>query len=196
MKKAKRLIAVLLAFAMVFGLAACGPKENTATNNNAAGNTTPTTPTVDTTKPVYGGVLRMHLTSTATALCNLIKSVGHGFIAGCVEALGKRDFITQEISPWLADSWTYDEKTYTVTVKLHQGVKFHDGSDFDAEAVKWNNDMAKKNNRLSTAHNFNTEVVDKYTVKIIFDQFYLDWEQCALTSVNYYSKEAYEKNGE
>ena len=198
MKKAKRLVAVLLVLAMVFGLAACGPSGNGGNNaapvNNAAENNTNNAPSAP--QPVYGGVLRMHCPSTATALCNLIKSVGHGFIAGCVEALGKRDFITQEISPWLADSWTFDDKTNTVTVKLHQGVKFHDGSDFNAEVVKWCNDLAKKNNRLSTAHNFETEVVDNYTVKIIFDQFYLDWEQCALTSVNYYSKEAYEKNGE
>lgn len=52
---------------------------------------------------------------------------------------------TLEVEPALAESWKIsdDGKTYTFT--LRQGVKFHDGSNFDAEAVKFNFDrMLKK----------------------------------------------------
>lgn len=43
------------------------------------------------------------------------------------------------LKPGLAESWTVDEATKTKwTFKLRDGVKFHDGSAFNAEAVIWN----------------------------------------------------------
>lgn len=59
---------------------------------------------------------------------------------------------TFELKPGLAESWTEpDDKT--IVLKLRQGIKFHDGSDFNAAVAKWNVDrmishpksMAKQN---------------------------------------------------
>ena len=48
--------------------------------------------------------------------------------------------------PGLATSWAPDSTDRTKwTFKLREGVKFHDGSDFTAEAVVWNLDKLLKN---------------------------------------------------
>jgi peptide/nickel transport system substrate-binding protein len=52
-----------------------------------------------------------------------------------------RSDVTSKLIPSLADSWKVDDDTHTKwTFKLHPGVKFHDGTPFDAEAVVWNLD--------------------------------------------------------
>ncbi|WP_027133719.1 ABC transporter substrate-binding protein [Geminicoccus roseus] len=45
---------------------------------------------------------------------------------------------TLEVEPALAESWTISEDGLTYEFKLRQGVTFHDGTPFDAEAVKFN----------------------------------------------------------
>ncbi|RDL25330.1 glutathione ABC transporter substrate-binding protein GsiB [Serratia fonticola] len=72
----------------------------------------------------------------------------------------------------LADSYDVSKDGLTYTIKLQPGVKFHDGSAFNAEAVKVNLDRASNpDNRLKRYNLFKmidkTEVVDPTTVKIV-----------------------------
>lgn len=71
----------------------------------------------------------------------------------------------------LADSYDASPDGLTYTIKLHSGVKFHDGSAFNAAAVKVNLDRASNpDNRLKRYNLFKmidkTEAVDDLTVKI------------------------------
>ncbi|MDR7341740.1 glutathione transport system substrate-binding protein [Pantoea alhagi] len=75
----------------------------------------------------------------------------------------------------LAESYHASPDGLTWTIKLRSGVKFQDGTDFNADAVKVNLDRASdENNHLKRYNLFKhiatTEVVDPTTVKITLKQ--------------------------
>ena len=75
----------------------------------------------------------------------------------------------------LAESYSVSDDGKVYTVKLRQGVKFQDGTDFNAEAVKVNLDRASNPQSHLKRYNLyknidKTEVVDPQTVKIILKQ--------------------------
>lgn len=72
----------------------------------------------------------------------------------------------------LADGYQVSDDGLSYIIKLHPGVKFHDGSDFNAEAVKVNLDRASNPDSHLKRYNLfkmidKTEVVDPLTVKIV-----------------------------
>src|SRR6266581_6788835 len=73
--------------------------------------------------------------------------------------------------PVLAESYEATKDGLTYTVKLKKGIKFHDGTDFKADAVKVNLDrVTNPDNKLKRYGLYNnniakTEVVDDYTVR-------------------------------
>jgi peptide/nickel transport system substrate-binding protein len=71
-------------------------------------------------------------------------------------------------APALAESW--ELKGSTATFKLRKGVKFHDGSDFNAQIAKWNLDRfvtnPKSRFKSFLADVQSTEIVDDYNIKV------------------------------
>ena len=59
---------------------------------------------------------------------------------------------TLEVEPALAESWTISDDGMTYTFKLRDGVKFHDGTAFNAEAVKFNFDRMLDENHPVARH--------------------------------------------
>lgn len=99
-------------------------------------------------------------------------------IVNIYEGLTKYADDSTEVLPSLAESWQLSDDGLTYTFKLRQGVKFHDGTDFNAEAVKFNIDRQLPpkvdDNMPYAGFTFGTvkevKVIDDYTVEIVLTQ--------------------------
>jgi peptide/nickel transport system substrate-binding protein len=99
--------------------------------------------------------------------------------------------------PELAQSWDTSADGKSITFKLRQGVKFHDGSDFNAQAVKSNLDNLIPPQSKLISGITSVVVIDDYTVKINLSAYNnLILYQLAVNPVCYmYSPTALQKNG-
>jgi peptide/nickel transport system substrate-binding protein len=74
-----------------------------------------------------------------------------------------------DLAPMLAETWKVSDLK-TVEITLRKGIKFHDGSDFNAEAVKWNLDRVRTDSKSSgkavVSEIESVEVVDASTARI------------------------------
>ena len=150
------------------------PGAGTAADGRRQLSRGPAATTASAGAPKKGGTLRVALTVDVTLLDPLMsgskldRQVYHNLYDPLLvldEKLG--------IQPNLAESWqTPDPKT--LILKLRQGVKFHDGTDFNAEAARINFDrMAndpKSVRKGEVANIASTEAVDPLTLKINLKQ--------------------------
>jgi peptide/nickel transport system substrate-binding protein len=105
-----------------------------------------------------------------------------------------------ELMPVLATGMTWSNNNTTATITLRKGVKFHDGSDFNAQVAMWNLD------RMKTAKAAGTDIIktlvalDDYTLQINLTEFkstFIDNISSTGQSnmATMISKKAYEKLG-
>lgn len=74
-----------------------------------------------------------------------------------------------KIIPWLAEKWEFSDGDKAVTFSLRKDVKYHDGTPFDAESVKWNIDRYRTTKGSARSGELapieSVEVVDPQTVR-------------------------------
>jgi peptide/nickel transport system substrate-binding protein len=160
----------------------CGTKTTTApatttkpvatTTQPAATTTKPattTTPAATSAKPVSGGTLYFGYDQDMPTIGY---PASQQYVTGwapisdiCLENLLIFN-AAGEPQPWLATAWKWDSNNLGLTLTIRQGVKFHDGTTFDAAAVKWNLDLCKSSNVTELASVKSIDVVDPSTVKI------------------------------
>ncbi len=179
--------AAVVSMAFLLTAAACGGSDGDSqadgTVPGASGENTPSTAAPDVPDlPAFkegaavpngkpGGTLRVAHWFPPLSLDPHTGSSGadHQVLYSMYDRLVHFEFATLEFLPGLAKSWTFPDPQ-TIEMKLQEGVKFHDGTPFDAEAVKYNVNRTKNlpttKIKGDLASVDTVEVVDPLTVRL------------------------------
>jgi len=217
------LVILLLCVSVVIGCGTPSPAKPTtpttpATTAKPAVPTTPTAPAA-TTKPVattapttttpakpaasgtpiYGGKVTVIDPSSPGCPLGLPWQCRQPYVGVqlCNEALiGSLKDGT--ITPKLAESWEInsDPKNPSYTFRLRKGVKFHDGTDFNAQAFVWNFKKYTEGGMLSVVRYIKSyDILDDYTLRMPLTM----WRNTILPAflmAPIVSPTAFDKNGE
>jgi len=150
----KRAIAVLMVLLLAFSAFAGADSEVK-------------TSTTETAVSHEGGTLKISVPGDVSSLLAYKLRGGTDRAYGCImfEKLLNMDGKGNPV-PYLLDSYEQNPANRTYTLHVKKGVKFHDGSDLNAEVVKWNLDIYKEKgaqNKSFLGKLDYVEVVDEYT---------------------------------
>lgn len=183
MKKGLFIVLAIIIVAML-ALVACGKTTTTTTTPATTTSIKPTTtvpattpatttttakPTTTSATPKYGGTLRLsRFTSEGPSVGDPLKHAGMNSFYEATPALETllRADASGALIPWLATAYTVDVPNKTITLSIRQGVKFHDGTPLNADAVRWNLQY-RMDGKMAAMKSFaSVSTVDPYTVKI------------------------------
>ena len=194
----KSLVAKIVYLALVLCIVAstmalaCSTATPTAT---PAPKATPTPAAKTTLTPQTGGTLVRPMTTSPTTAVGWppeISNLASQFVFSSLEWLVHED-ANSVIQPWLATAWQVAQDRMSITFTLRKGVKFHDGTDWNAAAAKFNMDAYIEAKNSIAASWTSVDVVDDYTVRINLSK----WENTTYTDPQLFfvSPTAYKTNG-
>jgi peptide/nickel transport system substrate-binding protein len=210
MKKGAILIITLLIGLLV--LTACSeatPSATTAPTTSAPTTAAPTTstakPTAAPTTPAaptgdkYGGILRIGTSGGAVGTVGYVPEMANStsVVMHAVYEMLLQERTDGSIQGVLATSWKVAPDGKSVTLGLRKGVKFHDGSDFNAAVCKWNLDLQMTYKKSDTKTWTSIDVIDDYTIRINLTEYTNTlWSGLGKATITFMmSKAAYDKNG-
>lgn len=164
----KRIPALVLAAVMAMSAAGCGSKTATDTTNTDA---TANTDTAQNTATAADNDLVIAFNTDVQSLDphNTTDTLSISISNTMYESLIKFDE-NQNIVPHLAESFKAEDDNLTYTFTLRQGVKFSDGTDFNADAVIANYERCLADTTLRQNSNVkkweSVTKVDDYTVAV------------------------------
>ncbi|HSW59099.1 MAG TPA: ABC transporter substrate-binding protein [Dehalococcoidales bacterium] len=131
---------------------------------------TPTTVATASPSPAvskHGGILKIRAPNTPINFGFTFTLPGAGFFDAqiALEPLLRADENGLP-EPWLAKGWEVDPNGKFITLFLEEGIKFHDGTDFDAAAVKYNLDGRRERAPGDVPGLLSIDVINRYTVRL------------------------------
>ena len=128
---------------------------------------------------INGGRLEMAMGAAVLNMSDIKQGAGPVdamYVGPCIEPLLRMDG-NQNLHPWLAERFEVAPDFSSITLYLRHGVKFHDGTDFNADAVVYAVDCALANPQYTIGKKFKEPVViDPYTVRLDFVDGKWDWD--------------------
>jgi peptide/nickel transport system substrate-binding protein len=182
-KRGTLLIGALVLIPLIF--AACAPAATPAPASTAPPPAAQTE-AAPAAGPREGGTIIVGLQAEPTTLDSqqISDYNSHRAAYGIYDALLHFKDESTEVEPGLAESWDISDDGLVYTLHLRQGIKFHDGTDFNAEAVKFNLErQIDPNHPYHDTGEFpyaeftwgmvdKVEVVDDYTVNITLKEVF------------------------
>ena len=150
-------------------------------------------------KSKSGGILRMNTAKSVANFGDPVTARGAYaiFATYCLEGLvqlSNEKMGTYE--PLLASSWDLAPDKSHLIFHLRKGVKFHDGTEFNAEATKWNTDRWIEAKRSQVDSIRSIDVIDHHTIRVNLKL----WDRTVLNAfaqnVAMISPTAFQKNGQ
>lgn len=135
-------------------------------------------------EPVYGGVVKYASHNTTSTPGYTPENTTNASLIYLNTAYESLTYYNEagEIIPRLATEWVTDPEEPSITWTLREGVKFADGTDFNADAVIRNIEEYQKCQRNETANVASCEAIDDYTVKMVLNS----WNSATLESVGFF----------
>jgi ABC-type transport system substrate-binding protein len=150
-------------------------------------------------KPKYGGTLKIIVYAEGLSMGYTVEQLAPEDWyqrTPAFEPLVRYDQEKQQPVPFLAESVQQDPEAMTITFKVRKGIKFHDGTTLDAEAVKWNFEQLRESPGLGASWlgASSIEATDDYTVVVHFhswDNTFLRnmcWDSCMMSPTAFKEK--------
>lgn len=126
-------------------------------------------------EPQYGGTFIWNHNGGITQIGSIADNLGIAGNRNSYPALEPLLLTNEQeqLQPWLATAWDVSADGKTITLTLRENVMFHDGTPFNADAVKYNLEAVRDANLMGTAFLTNVvsiDVPDEYTVQINLEE--------------------------
>ena len=176
----KKLIALLMALVMCFGLVACGSTTTAPAATEAPKTETPAAPAATEApaaeQPRAERVLRMDGMANSgypSPFTSSAKGAGYVIVQYIFDTLVWKD--ENGFFNYLAESYTVSDDNLTYTFKLREGILWNDGMPFTAEDVKFSFDYYALHpyGWVNTQKVKEARVVDELTVEIELNEIYV-----------------------
>ena len=164
MKRLSLILIWCITLVLIAAVVSCGTSTTTAPTKTAPAATTQ--PTVSK----YGGTLKVILRANVTILGTPSEGPGgspHRSVESAYDMLVRYDE-NFNVKQRLAESWDIAPDGKTITFRLRKGIKFHDGTPFNAAAVKYNLQNYAPSGVVppSMTKVTSVDVIDDYTVRL------------------------------